>query len=52
MLKIIRLPLIWKIFRPFKIVVSAGFENPHWVINEDDSHYDEVWKNAKYYLKI
>ena len=38
-------------FRPFKIVVSAGFENPHWVINEDDSHYDEVWKNAKYYLK-
>jgi hypothetical protein len=38
-------------FKPFKIVVSGGFENPHWVINEGDSHYDEIWKDAKNYLK-
>lgn len=38
-------------FKPFKIVVAAGFENPHWVINEEDSHYDEIWKNTKYYLE-
>lgn len=38
-------------FKPFRIVVSGGFENPHWVIDEKDSHYDDIWKNAKYYLK-
>lgn len=38
-------------FKPFKIVVSGGFENPHWVLNEEDSYYDEIWKNAKHYLK-
>ena len=43
--------MIWKIFKPFKIVVSGGFENPHWVLNEEDSYYDEIWKNAKHYLK-
>lgn len=37
-------------FKPFKVVVGEGFENPHWVINEEDSHFDEIWKDAKYYL--
>ncbi|TYQ14713.1 UNVERIFIED_CONTAM: hypothetical protein Cloal_1078 [Acetivibrio alkalicellulosi] len=36
--------------KPYRIRVTEGFENPHWVINENDKHYDSLWYDAKYYI--
>ncbi|NMB33303.1 MAG: hypothetical protein GX992_03560 [Clostridium sp.] len=37
-------------FKPYRIVVTEGFENPHWLINEDSGFYDPLWDEAKTYI--
>ncbi|MFZ5989346.1 MAG: hypothetical protein ACOYWZ_19805 [Bacillota bacterium] len=37
-------------FEPYRIVISEGFENPHWIVSEKQKYYDELWEDAKSYL--
>ncbi|WP_265447591.1 hypothetical protein [Acetivibrio straminisolvens] len=38
-------------FKPYRVVVSEGFENPHWVIKENHEYYKPLWNDAKAYIK-
>lgn len=39
------------IFAPHRIVASNGNEHSHWLLEKGSSQYDELWKDAKLYLK-
>ncbi|HOP92456.1 MAG TPA: hypothetical protein PLP24_03645 [Acetivibrio thermocellus] len=38
-------------FKPYRIVVSEGFESPHWVIKENHEYFKPLWNDAKAYIK-
>lgn len=37
-------------FKPYRIVVSEGFQNPYWVVDEKQQFYSPLWNDAKYYI--
>jgi hypothetical protein len=37
-------------FKPYRIVVTEGYENPHWVIDEDHEFYSLLWDEARVYM--
>jgi len=37
-------------FKPYRIVVTEGYENPHWVIDEGHRYYSLLWDEARGYI--
>jgi hypothetical protein len=42
--------LLHDFFTPYKVIISEGFDSPKWIFNKNDSSYQVLWKDAKYYL--
>lgn len=40
-----------KYFLPSKIILSAGYDNPRWIVDRQSSDYDELWQEARFYLE-
>lgn len=43
-----------EVISPYRIMVSAGLEEPHWILNsgtEFQNEYEKLWTEAQYYLK-
>lgn len=37
-------------FTPYKVIISEGFDSPKWILNKNDSSYQVLWNDAKYYI--
>ena len=37
-------------FKPYRVVVTEGYENPHWIIDEGHEFYSLLWDEARVYI--
>ena len=41
-----------KYFVPDRVILSEGYDNPRWIVEQQSKDYEKLWEEARYYLGI